>query len=169
MIGKGVALYISLFGTLLATPALSEEANASWPSQAGWTATGTRVRVTAPSVSDRPIEGWIEEWRTDSLLIVRDPGPLVSSFPRLSITRLETSEGMKGDAVRGSVVGLLLGIPAGLLVGGVAAAIAGGGNEGDAEAAYFLGWLSTVAGGAIAGAIIGGNDESEQWEEVYAR
>ena len=128
----------------------------------------SRVRVTA--LSSRGV-GRVHHWTPDSLVIRLDPSdtpaPALASFHRASITRLETSEGVKGHTVRGAFIGFLVGSVAGLLV---AEAILGKeadplGTSFDSEGVVTV-WAGTAVLTAVVGGIIGSAEKSERWREV---
>jgi hypothetical protein len=107
---------------------------------AGWMSTGSRIRVTAPSLSTDPIIGRLLHYSTDSLLLAAGDGEVRMRMPMSLVRTVEVSEGRdrSGWALKGAGVGLVVGI----LVGG--ASLAHDDPEG----------LATLAGG-IAGGIVG--------------
>jgi hypothetical protein len=140
---------------------------------AGPLATGTRVRVTAPHVSSKRAVGWVDHWTADSLLIRRDPGPWATgaaaapttvSYPRFSITLLETSQGLKGHAVRGAAFGFLVGSVAGFLVG---SAVAGSGSSDSEFEGAIAAWAGTAVLCAVLGGFLGASQKTERWKEVH--
>jgi hypothetical protein len=150
----------------------AQQSGQSWPMNAGPLATGTRVRITAPDVSKKRAVGWVDHWTADSLLVRRDPGPWATgadaapttlSYPRSSITLLETSQGLKGHAVRGAAFGFLVGSAAGLLVGSAAAS--SGYSDSEIEIGIAA-WAGTAVVCAILGGFLGASQKTERWKEV---
>ena len=117
--------------------------------------------------------GWVDHWTADSLVIRRDPGPWATgadaapttvSYPRSSITLLETSQGLKGHAVRGAAFGFLLGGAAGFLVG---SAVAGSGSYSDSEIeGAIAAWAGTAVVCAILGGFLGASQKTDRWKEI---
>jgi hypothetical protein len=115
--------------------------------------------------------GRVHHWTPDSLVIRLDPSdtpaPAMASFHRTSITRLETSEGLKGHAVRGAFLGFLVGSVAGFFVAdavlGEDADIYGTSFNGEAVIAV---WAGTAVLTTVVGGIIGAAEKSERWKEI---
>ncbi|HET9251650.1 MAG TPA: hypothetical protein VFP58_05985 [Candidatus Eisenbacteria bacterium] len=159
---------LALLLAMAPAPASALPDEPSWPPHEGWTAAGTRVRVTARSGSGDRLVGWIHEWKSDSLVIARDPSRAHVPLPRLSVTRIETSGGVRGHAVRGAFLGFFVGAFAGTFV---AASVSdfdpyGVNDDGDAEA-FLLSWAATAVACTIVGGILGGSQKTERWDEVY--
>lgn len=128
----------------------------------------SRVRVTAHSTQ---VVGRVHQWTPDSLVIQLDPSAAptlaMASFHRTSVTRLETSEGLKGHTVRGAFFGFLVGSVAGFFV---AEAVLGEdadpyGTSLDSEGVAAV-WAGTAVVTTVLGGIIGAAEKSERWKEI---
>lgn len=125
---------------------------------------GTRVRLTAPSLSPRRIDGRIAGLTPDTVFVIR-AGARVA-VPTAAVTRAEVIQGR--DHLRGMVVGGL----AGAAAGGAAAVLVGLAGESDchyclssrtlpgAARAMFVGAVLTAPAGAMVGLVRG----SSRWE-----
>ncbi|HET9939475.1 MAG TPA: hypothetical protein VFR25_00090 [Candidatus Eisenbacteria bacterium] len=159
---------LAVIGLFLAAQASAQPARDSWPVGA---APESRVRVTAPRSSVPQAVGRVHHWTPDSLVIQLDPSqaaaPAMASFHRTSITRLETSEGLKGHTVRGAFLGFLVGSVAGFFVAEAVldedADPYGTSFDGGAVVAV---WAGTTVLTTVLGGIIGGAEKSERWKDV---
>ncbi len=116
---------------------------------------GSKVRLRAPTVVKGRIEGTVSKLGEEFLVVVRpDHGP--QTISRQAITRLEVSTGRRRQALKG--------MRNGAVIGGVWMATACG-LYADCD-----GWASPIAGGALAGALvgvgIGALMKSDRWQSV---
>jgi hypothetical protein len=141
-------------------------------------APGDRVRVTAPSVSARPVVGQLLAMHSDSLSIEAEkwrPGghrQQVVNVPVGSLTQLEVSRGRTSKAGTGALVGFVV---TGLAVGAFAQAFCTNFTlfESDPDDAGECLPRSLLAGGAGGlfigvplGLLIGSRSKGDRWEEV---
>jgi hypothetical protein len=56
---------------------------------------GTRVRVTAPSISQRPLLGRIHGLDRDSVVWRSEPGDSLIAWPLAAVAKLEVSQGRR--------------------------------------------------------------------------
>lgn len=119
---------------------------------------GTRVRVSAPAVSAKPMSGGVAFMDSDSIVLTQD-GDRRTTLPLSAVRRLEVSRGRDrwAGAFRGAGIGGLAGGAAfaGLMV---------------LQDGVVDGWtyLAFIAGGVIgvpAGFIVGGLTGVERWDE----
>lgn len=130
---------------------------------------GDKVRVTAPSVSERPLIGTYRGVRDDDnlMLAVEATGdPL--AIPATEVEKLEISLGRKSAAQKGAWIGGGLGFLVGAVFGAGLCSADFGGGQGDCEPLW-----AALGGGAVVGiplaAIglgIGSLFKSERWEPV---
>ncbi len=136
-----------VLGVVQATPVLAQDAPAPAP--------GTRVRVTAPAVEDRPITGVFRRAGTDTLWLDRKGIEL--AIPRAQIERFQVSRGRRSHWLTGAFVGGLVGAGA----GAVYASLYPG------DLCSNCSEIFTAAGfgiGAAAGGIIGALIRTERWQ-----
>jgi hypothetical protein len=120
---------------------------------------GARVRLTAPSLSARPLVGKLVREQSAVLEIAREDGS-VSSIPIAKIAKLQVSSGKKRKTLLGAFCGAALGVGIALYAyrcqhpryceedyRGVAAVVFGG-------------------GGAAVGALVGSEIRTERWTTV---
>ena len=114
---------------------------------------GTRVRVSAPSLVHRPVDGRIHALAADTLVLQRRRDERIA-FPLDSVTAVEVSLGVRSDAGRGAVYGTL----AGLLIGAYWCL--------QDNCGFFAPLVLPLmaGGGLIVGGLIGW--PSEEWQEV---
>ena len=122
---------------------------------------GSRLRVTAPSESTKPIVGTLVEV-TDREIVLSLAESARKAIARTDVTRLERSEGRKGHAGKGALIGAGLGFATPWVMGALDDSEEGGTGE-----ALLFGALMGAAG-AAAGAIVGGLIKSERWSESPA-
>jgi hypothetical protein len=129
---------------------------------------GQRVRVTTPDRTPRRLAGRFLTRRADSLVLQIEQREI--AIPRAGVTRLEISRGQRSAFGKGARVGVLTGLLAGLIVGGIACAtydIDHGTclNSHDGGQIAFLGPLGLgVVGGFVVGSVIGLATHTERWE-----
>jgi len=138
---------------------------------------GTKVRVWAPAVSEKPVVGYLREVRGDTLYLGSSKlGGRPIALPLASVTAAQVS---RGKAPWGKLAGAALGVVAG---GTIGAQIASAGHDecestpctlGDAihaaaseSAAGGAGFLIGGLVGGVLGAAIGGALTPERWESV---
>lgn len=118
---------------------------------------GTRVRVTALSVSNQPIVGELRAIGNDSLTVRQQGTDARTRMALSSVSRIEVSRGLRSNTWRyattgalvGGVAGLVIGILATDDVGGIAGATVGGGLV-----------------GGVGGGLLGRSQRSEDWTRV---
>lgn len=126
---------------------------------------GSRVRVTAPSLTARSMVGWIDAVGPTTLtLVIR--GDSVAVVPLQAIDRLELSvkRWSRGTRVKRSAgIGVLVGIVPGLMLGFAASSNCSG--EWCWRGLEILGYalLGALAGAGI-GAIVGGLQPTDDWQ-----
>ena len=122
---------------------------------------GTRVRVTAPSVSNKPLVGTVVAFDADSLVVQRDTA--IRRLSTTSITHLDISQSRKSHTLMGAGIGFLVG------AGFATALVLTGDRGGDcADAGYciLIGSAVLGGGGAVIGAGIGALVRTDRWAEV---
>jgi hypothetical protein len=128
---------------------------------------GSKVRVWAPAVSEKPVVGYLRELRGDTLYLDSSKfGGRRTALPVASVSAVKVS---RGKAPWGKLAGAVLGVVAG---GAIFAAMADA-TDAQSEAAT---WGPTVPeggfvlggmlAGGILGAAIGGALTPERWESV---
>ena len=99
--------------------------------------------------------------------VSRDTLALLGGFgtPINSITKLEVSRGRKSNAVKGALLG---GIPTGLIIGGLVAALCASPDIGCSNGLGLVaaGFGVGFVGGAFIGGVIGALSTTDRWEEV---
>ncbi len=149
------ALRLPLFALVLCTPPLA--------GQEALPAPGSRVRLQPTGAQDW-IVGRLEEGDDETLVLLRDGETTPLAVSRSMIARLEVSRGRRGR----TGTGMLLGGLAGALAGGVTV-LALCGPDGCIGSGIVLLPLG-MAGGALAGggigAAIGATIRSERWQAV---
>jgi hypothetical protein len=118
---------------------------------------GSRVRLTAPSVSERPLVGRVDALTADSLALARGAGARLQIDTR-HVEGLAVSAGRNrwGWAIRGAGLGFL--------VGGIVGAQAASGDQ--ADFAGLVGLIAGVIVGTPLGAGIGAAAAPERWTPV---
>jgi hypothetical protein len=117
--------------------------------------TGSRVRLTAPSIAEHPLVGRVAGLTVDSLLLERGGGARLQIDSR-EVRALSVSAGH--DRWRGALIGAGIG----LLTGGVLGARAAGHND-DTGLAAFVGFVAGVVVGTPLGAGVGALAAPERW------
>jgi len=121
---------------------------------------GTRVRILAPSLTGKRIEGMVLETTESALLIgVNDRVPLKVS--RQAITQLEVSLGQHRQVLKGAIIGAGIGVALFALTG---ASYQGDEPNTSGDWAHFIG--VGLAGGAIWGVGIGALVKGDRWSPV---
>ncbi len=110
---------------------------------------GTKVRLQAPTVARRPIEGTVMEIEGQSLLV--SSGGIAVTVPRQAIERLEVSTGRRSQWLKGMAMGAV--------IGGSFGAYCGDCDQAVSHAAGLL-------GGAVGGMLIGGLVHGDRWSTV---
>jgi uncharacterized protein YcfJ len=144
----------SLFA-LVAILATAPTARAQYAAP-GWMSTGSRIRVTAPSLSTDPIVGRLLLYTTDSLLLAAGDGEVRMRVPMSLVRTVEVSEGR--DRLDWAVKGAGIGLVAGILIGGAAFA--------HSEANSLASVAGGIAGGVIGaplGGVVGALAAPERW------
>ena len=166
---RSVSVSLALACLCVTTCGAAEPESNPWAFDSDEAGVGTRVRVTAPTVSKLPTVGWIKEWGADTLYLEADPGRATVSFASSTVRTLETSQGMKGQAVGGAAFGLALGAFVGLIIAQAVAEDDPGGGMGFSDSGFEE---AAVAGGGAAvlgmvtGAVVGSLIKSERWKRV---
>ncbi len=134
---------------------------------------GSRIRASAPSVSNKPFVGDVVGWESDSLIAnarVWQSGTWLNQQVKVgigSLTKLEVSRGRKSRFLQGLGYGLLVGAATGAVIGAASGDddpstwFAMSAGEKAAVGAISLGLL-----GGIVGGVIGLSSPGERWEEV---
>ena len=159
MNGYRSAAAFALLLAFSATVARGEEPSRTM-SGAASLVVGSRLRVTAPGVSPQPIVGTLVEMSEREVVISLSSSDR-KAIPRSAMTLVERSEGRKGHAVKGLLIGGATGL------GWVAIAVAAGpGGDGDGTSfAVVVGSIITGAA-ALIGAGIGASIRTERWTPV---
>jgi hypothetical protein len=119
---------------------------------------GTRLRVTAAAVSPKPLVGTLVGITEREVVLALSASDR-KTVPRADLTRLEWSQGRRGNAVKGLIVGAVLG--AGIL----SAINAQDPETGDAKE-YAVVALVGAGLGALPGAGVGALIKTERWAEL---
>ncbi len=124
-------------------------------------ATGQRVRVTAPTISNVPIVGALAHLNADTFLVETHGD--TSRVPRAAVERLDVSMGQKSNAGKGALFG-------GLLGGGIGALALGSSSLcADLEASGTCALVGAGGGGLaglLLGALIGSTSKRDRWESA---
>jgi hypothetical protein len=127
----------------------------------------SRVRVTRYEPSGLELVGTVTAWRADTLTVAAESGAPFST-PLSNLARLEVSNGTKGHAGTGALIGGGIGAALGLVA---VIAVATDDDPGEwfepttGEAA--VGAVLLTASGAALGALIGALIRSEDWQDVW--
>ncbi len=127
---------------------------------------GARVRVSAPTVAERPLLGTVVALEVDTLIVDARGYAHPLALPLASLAWLEVSRGQKSRTLKGAGIGFLVGGAAGLATAAIWCAIdcdAGDPYTGLVYAA--LGVLGAGVG-ALTGAIIGSTIKVDRWLDV---
>ncbi len=128
---------------------------------------GARVRVSAPTVAERPLLGTVVALEVDTLIVDARGYAHPLALPLASLAWLEVSRGQKSRTLKGAGIGFLVGGAAGLATAAIACAIAGDCYDDSLTGlvyAYFGGLGAVV--GALTGAIIGSTIDVDRWVDV---
>ncbi len=129
---------------------------------------GARVRVSAPTVAERPLLGTVVALEVDTLIVDARGYAHPLALPLASLAWLEVSRGQKSRTLKGAGIGFLVGGAAGLATAAIVCAIAGDCAADDP----YTGLVYAVFGvlgagvGALTGAIIGSTIKVDRWEAV---
>jgi hypothetical protein len=127
-------------------------------------AVGSRVRATVEARSGK-LTGTLVEWGQDTLYLAPDGSAelvTATAIPLSTLSRLETSRGMKSNAGKGALIGGGIG----LVIGGGMSLIAGSTVDTEVTSTDYLIFTGLVTvGGAGIGALIGALIKSERWQE----
>lgn len=131
--------------------------------QAAPIALGTRVRILAPTVVGKRIEGMVVEIDEKSLLVgMDDRAPL--RVPRQAITQLEVSMGKHRRVLKGAIIGAGIGAAMMVLGASTLGQLDGSSSDSTGEVAYGL--AVGLGGGAIWGAAIGAMVKRDRWSRI---
>lgn len=139
----------SIARAILLLPLIASAASAQYSNRIG-IATGTRVRVLAPSIFPERATATVLAAQNDTIVVARSDGAVSLSLPVSAIQKLEISEGRSRFKWAG------LGALAGLFVGGYLGGTIGGKDDTSgvgAAAGFFAGSILGVPGGAVLGAL----------------
>jgi hypothetical protein len=122
---------------------------------------GARVRLSAPSISARPLVGTLVRLQCDVLDVAREDG-VVASIPATSIAKLEVSSGKK----RSTLLGLFSGAALGVALTLITIRCEKPGFCEDTAGYRTLGLVVFGGGGAAVGALVGTAIRTERWTTV---
>lgn len=122
---------------------------------------GARVRLTAPSVSRRPLVGELVRQHSTALEISQEDGSS-ASVPVRSIAKLQVSSGKKRKTLLGAFCGTALGVGITL----IALRCQNPGYCEDTAGHIKAGLVVLGGGGAAIGAVAGTIIRTEQWTTV---
>lgn len=119
---------------------------------------GTRLRVTAPTVTPKPIVGTLLETTEREVLLAVSPSDR-TPIPRAAITHVERSQGRHGHAVKGLLIGAV--------VGAVVLSAINAEDPETGETAEYV-WVALLGAGlgALPGAGVGALARTERWAEL---
>jgi hypothetical protein len=118
----------------------------------------TLVRVTAPTVSKRPLTGTLLE-ANEREIVLALPGSERRAIPRVAVKRLEWSRGHSRHPVFGAVVGGILG---GAFLAAASLAVCDAASCSPSMEAFVVG----VGLGALPGAGVGALVKTRRWDDV---
>jgi hypothetical protein len=126
---------------------------------------GQRVRVTAPGLDVNKLQTTFHEVRSDTLVLESMVVPL--SY----LARLEVSRGRKSNALKGLLIGSVVGVGVGAALGIWGASRPTSTSEAvwcyeGTAACAAVGGLVVGAAGGLVGLGIGALSKTERWEEV---
>ena len=126
---------------------------------------GQRIRVTAPDVLAERQVGQLLWLDVDSLVLESASAAVPQRWviPPESITQLEASQGRRGHAGKGFLIGAGVGLVGGLIGISGQGTCTGSGNYGEFCAIIVTG--STITGGLL-GLLIGAATRSERWVSI---
>jgi len=130
--------------------------------------TGSRIRVTAPTVGADKLAGVCVEVDATRLRVQAEEQVSPLTISLADVTRLEVSQGRKSNALKGLGFGALIGGSIGAVLGLLASTGESYENpcEGNAPACAAGGAAAFGVTGALVGLGIGALTKSERWEEV---
>lgn len=125
---------------------------------------GSRLRLSAPSFSDRRLIGTLREWNTDALSLKTRTNAL-QTIPHTAIEKLEISQGRNPRrTLTATGIGFLIGTAVGVLGQRWACSWSESDCDITVSKTIGIGVLGAIPGGVI-GAILG----REKWREVALR
>ncbi len=128
---------------------------------------GARVRFEACTPVCRTDKGNLVAFNSDSIVLAVGESATRQALPLASVTRLETSRGQKSHAVSGGLIGLPVGVGAGLLATQPIMDALGLFGEDEDDLIYRAG--IPIAGGVLGGLLgmgIGALIKTDRWEEI---
>lgn len=128
---------------------------------------GSRVRVTAPDVADKPITGTLSSLDAASITLAV-PGVAAGSEQTIQLTsvdRLEIYRGRSHSPLKGMRTGALVGAGLGLAIG-IGAATEDGSFVCEGAGCIGIGVLGGAFWGTAIGAVIGAISGQDRWDEV---
>jgi hypothetical protein len=128
---------------------------------------GARVRVTAPDIAEKPIDGTVSSLDTASITLAV-PGEALSSeqtIPLTSVSRLEIYRGRSHSPLKGMGTGLLVGAGAGLAIG-IGAATEDSDFVCEGAGCIAIGTLGGAFWGVVIGGLFGAAIGHDEWDEV---
>ena len=130
--------------------------------------TGSRIRVTAPTVGADKLAGVCVEADATRIRVQVDDQAAPMTISLTDVTRLEVSQGRKSNALKGLLIGSIVGVSTGAILGLAASLTESSENpcEGNAPACAAGGAAAFGVTGALVGLGIGALTKSERWEDV---
>jgi hypothetical protein len=123
---------------------------------------GSRIRVTAPDVGADKLVGMCVEVDATRLRVQAEEQASPLTISLTDVTRLEVSQGRKSHALKGLLIGSIVGVSTGVVVGLVVAESCWD-HEMECAAA---GAAVVSVTGALVGLGIGALSKSDRWEEI---
>ena len=128
---------------------------------------GSRIRVTAPTVGADKLAGECVEVDATRLRVQAEEQASPMTISLTDVTRLEVSQGRKSNALKGLLIGSIVGVPAGAVLVLLWTTRGSDNPCSDYPAACAAGGAAVVGvTGALVGLGIGALSKSERWEEV---
>ncbi len=151
MRGSMLGLVIGLFAPVLVAPPCAGQDDVT-------PLTGARLRVTAPTLAPRRVVGTVLEITEREVVLAASPTDR-TSIPRAAITHVERSQGRHGHAVKGLILGAV--------VGAVALSALNAADPETGQTAEYV-WVAAVGAGlgALPGAGVGALVKTERWAEL---
>ncbi len=128
---------------------------------------GARVRISAPTVAERPLLGTVVALEVDTLIVDAQGYDHPLTLPLASLARLEVSLGQKSRTLKGAGIGFLVGGAAGLATAAIACTIDNCDLGPPPAFIVYLYFGVLGAGvGTLTGAIIGSIIKVDRWLDV---
>ncbi len=130
--------------------------------------TGGRIRVTAPTLGVDKLVGTSVEADATRIRVQADDQASPMTISLADMTRLEVSQGRKSNALKGLLIGSIVGVSTGAILG-LAASLAESYDNPCADnevECVAVGAAAFGVTGALVGLGIGALLKSERWEEV---